>query len=138
MENKPPLQNAIDALEKLSTPEKIKLAEAIGHSIPEEFSAWMEKKVDELSETDDDDIRLAEEALAEYHANPESAVDGDLFLKQLNEKRNKVFEKEDEDIRLAEEALAEYHANPESAVPWETFYKEQKKKLKDLKTHAEH
>jgi hypothetical protein len=73
MENKPPLQNAIDALEKLSTPEKIKLAEAIGHSIPEEFSAWMEKKVDELSETDEEDIRLAEEALAEYHANPESA-----------------------------------------------------------------
>lgn len=89
VENFSPFQNAISTLEKLSTEEKLRLVEAIGHSIPEVFSVWLEKKVDELSETDEADIRLAEEALAEYHANPGSAIEGDLFFSQLKEKYGK-------------------------------------------------
>jgi hypothetical protein len=135
MENISLLKNAIDTLEKLSTLEKIKLAEAIGHTIPKEFSAWINKKYNELSETDEEDIRLAEEALAEYKANPESAVEGDSFLRQLE---SEAFETVEEDIRLAEEALAEYRANPQSAVQWNDFFTALKKKLKESKAHAEH
>jgi hypothetical protein len=77
-----PLQNALLSLEKLNTTEKLRLAEAIGHSIPDEFSVWLEKKYEELSETDEDDIRLAEEALAEYRANPGSAIEWNDFYNQ--------------------------------------------------------
>lgn len=89
MEKTSALQFAKDAMEKLGTEEKLKLAEAIGHSIPDEFSVWIEKKYDDLLETDEEDILLAEEALAEYHANPGSAIEGELFMKQLKEKYGK-------------------------------------------------
>jgi hypothetical protein len=89
MEKTPTLQQAIDAMAKLSTGEKLKLAEAIGHSIPDIFSDWIDKKYNELYEDDEDDIRLAEEALEEYRANPASAIDGDLFFRQLKEKYGK-------------------------------------------------
>ena len=85
MEKSPALQQAIEAMAKLNTTEKLKLTEAIGHSIPDAFSEWIEKKYDELYETDEEDIRLAEEALVEYRANPESAVSWDEFYKaQMN------------------------------------------------------
>ncbi len=89
MEKSPALQQAIEAMSKLSTTEKLKLTEAIGHSIPDAFSEWIEKKYDELYETDEEDIRLAEEALVEYRANPDSAIDGDFFFRQLREKYGK-------------------------------------------------
>ncbi len=113
MEKKSAFQFAKDAMEMLGTEEKLKLAEAIGHSIPDEFSVWLEKKYDELSETDDEDIRLAEEALAEYHANPGSVITWDEFYKQqmagLTKSKTDIehSETEEDDIRLAEEALAE-------------------------------
>jgi hypothetical protein len=82
MEKISALQLAKNAKEILGTVEKLALAEAIGHSIPDEFSEWIEKKYDELSETDEEDIRLAEEALEEYHANPESAVPWNDFFEE--------------------------------------------------------
>jgi hypothetical protein len=134
MQNTSPLQNALHSLEKLNTEEKLKLAEAIGHSIPDEFSVWLEKKVDELSETDEEDIRLAEEALAEYHANPGSAVTWDEFYKQqmagLTKSKTDIVhsETDEDDIRLAEEALTEYHANPGSAIEGDLFFRQLKEK----------
>lgn len=134
VENLSPFQNALSILEKLSTEEKLRLAEAIGHSIPYEFSVWLEKKYDELSETDDEDIRLAEEALAEYHANPGLAVTWDKFYKQqmagLTKSKTEIVhsETDEDDIRLVEEALAEYHANPGSAIEGDLFFSQLKEK----------
>lgn len=86
MEKTSALQFAKDAMEKLGTEEKLKLAEAIGHSIPDEFSVWIEKKYDDLLETDEEDILLAEEALVEYHANPGSAVPWNDFFEEQKKK----------------------------------------------------
>lgn len=82
----------------------------------------------------DEDIRLSEEALSEYHANKGSAIPWDEFYKtqmaRLSKSKTDIehSETDDEDIRLAEEALAEYRANPESAIDGDNFLKQLKKK----------
>lgn len=85
MEKSSALHTALAAMEKLTATEKLQLAEAIGENLPDIWPEWIEKKADELYESDEEDIRLAEEALAEYNANPASAIDGELFFKQLQD-----------------------------------------------------
>ena len=77
---------ALEAMNHLSENEKLQLAEAIGQTLPDIWVEWLEKKADELYESDEEDIRLAEEALAEYRANPETAVPWDGFYKQQIER----------------------------------------------------
>jgi hypothetical protein len=82
MEKSSALHTALAAMEKLTATEKLQLAEAIGETLPDIWPEWIEKKADELYESDEEDIRLAEEALAEYNANPASAVPWDEFYQQ--------------------------------------------------------
>jgi hypothetical protein len=86
MEKSPAYSKALEAMNQLSENEKLHLAEAIGETLPDIWEEWLEKKADELYESDEDDIRLAEEALAEYRANPETAVPWDEFYKQQLER----------------------------------------------------
>jgi hypothetical protein len=78
---------ALEAAKNLSDSEKISLLESLGAMLPgNAWTEWLDKRM-ELSEEDDaEDIRLAEEALAEYKADPSTAVDGETFFKQMREK----------------------------------------------------
>jgi hypothetical protein len=86
MEKSPAYIKALEAMNQLSENEKLQLLDAIGESLPEVWQEWLERKADAFYESDEEDIRLAEEALAEYRANPETAVPWDEFYKQQLER----------------------------------------------------
>lgn len=86
MEKSPAYIKALEAMNHLSENEKLQLLDAIGESLPEVWQEWLERKADAFYESDEEDIRLAEEALVEYRANPETAMEGDLFFQKLRER----------------------------------------------------
>jgi hypothetical protein len=78
--------NALEAAKNLRDAEKVSLLESLGSTLPANiWAAWLNKQM-ELSEADDaDDIRMAKEALAEYKADPSTAIGWETFFRQMRE-----------------------------------------------------
>jgi hypothetical protein len=72
-------------ISKMSLAQRIAIIEAIENTMTGEMEA-MGFPPDDAEDAGKDDITLAEEALAEYRADPSKAIDGETFFKQLYQK----------------------------------------------------
>ena len=81
------LEKLQEAAQKLSAADKVILLDSLLGSLPDEQQEdWLSRVDQTIRPGEEEDIRLAEEALEEYLADPTTAVDGDVVFKQLMEK----------------------------------------------------
>ncbi len=70
----------MEAIDTLSVAQRLEIIEAIQNSMGKEYDVWLQSHGADEDEGKDD-LTLAQEALAEYKANPSSAIPWDDFYK---------------------------------------------------------
>ena len=70
----------MEAIDTLTVVQRLAIIEAIQNSMGKEYDIWLQSQGEDEDEGKDD-LTLAQEALIEYDANPESAIPWDEFYK---------------------------------------------------------
>jgi hypothetical protein len=70
----------MEAIDTLTVAQRLNIIEVIQNSMGKEYDAWLQSHGEDEDEGKDD-VTLAQEALMEYEANPESAIPWDEFYK---------------------------------------------------------